>query len=135
LVHFCLNNAIFLKYFFTKNVDYITTQWRSDAGIVAMTNVSSLEDMRTNNRVEGHNHRLALRLFGGHLNFWTFLALLRKEIIFQKLQHRQFLAGAKFRKRSAALQKREDHIKSLQRRYDSGAMDLREFVDAMINII
>ena len=101
-----------------------------------MINVSQLEDMRTTNRTEGHNKRLSLRRFGGHINFLTFLSLLRKEIKFQRLHYMQYIGGAKFRKRrSLVLQNREDRIKDIKRRYGASQLTMSQFLDEMNNLL
>ena len=101
----------------------------------AMINVSHLEDIRTTNHTEGHNKRLSLRLFGGHINFWTFLALLRKEIQFQRIHYMQFTGGAKFRKRSYAIQQREDKILDLKRRYYNRQLTMINLLNEMKTLL
>ena len=100
-----------------------------------MWNISDLADERTNNRLEGYNFRLSIKLRGGHSNFWLFLNLLKKELIAQKIEFAQFTGGAVFRRRSSKLERREHEISRLKELYVSDEISAADFVEEMIKLL
>ena len=94
-----------------------------------------LGDERTDNRTEGQNNRLGLRLHNSGRSFWLFVRLLSKEIKVQTIFYDQMSAGGTFRKRSGRLQRREDAIAELQESRDSRQISTQDFITDLIQFL
>ena len=101
-----------------------------------MWNVVHLEDERTNNRVEGNNHRLKVRLNGANANFWAFLRLMKTEISTQVQTFAHFTnGGVGYRRRNAAVQWREGEIQRLKYELANGTIEMVDFFTEMIKLV
>lgn len=98
-------------------------------------NVCELQDERTDNRTEGHNNRLGIRLHNKSGSFWIFTKLLTSEIKVQTILYAQMTAGGSFRKRSNKLQKREDIIAELQESRENNEITIEEFLTDLIKVL